>query len=592
MEYRLTEEKDLGAVMEIIRDAQGTLKDAGVDQWQDGYPTKEQIRGDIMRGESRVWEENGEIVGTSMLTFTGEESYEVLTGGEWLTKEKNYGTIHRIAVRSSLRRKGIAGRMLQAMEKECREKGVYSLRIDTHQDNKPMRAWLTKNRFFQCGDITLKSTGAPRIAYEKELLRDEDYESFLQILREELVPAMGCTEPIAIAYGAARARKILGKMPEEVLIEASGNIIKNVKSVVVPNTGGLKGIEAAAAAGIVAGREELVLEVLSQVNDGERQSIRDFLTKTRMRVVPTEGDEIFDIWVHLSAGDDYVTLRIAKFHTNIVFVEKNKKVLFKAGENSENQEGIGDRSRLNVRRILEFVETVDPEALAPMVGRQIETNMAIANKGIETPYGANIGKVIQKYDGQNVRAMAKAMAASGSDARMSGCEMPVIIVSGSGNQGMTASIPVVVYAKSLDAGREKTLRAVALSDLLTIHLKTGIGRLSAYCGAVSAGCSSGAAIAWLHGEGYRGISHTLVNALAVVSGIVCDGAKPSCAAKIAAAVDAGILGYHMFMEGQQFRDGEGIICKGVENTIQNVSRLGHEGMRETDKEIIRIMTGV
>lgn len=590
MNYRCTEEKDLKAVMEIIADAQKRLHEAGIDQWKNGYPTEEQIRADMEKGESRVWEEDGEILGTAMLTLNGDASYDEIRDGEWLSKGESYGTIHRIAAKEN--RQGIAGKLLQAMEAECREKGVFYLRADTHEDNEPMRSWLVKNRFFSCGNITLKETGEPRAAYEKELLKDEDYDNFIQILKEELMPAMGCTEPIAIAYGAAKARAILGKMPEKVLIEASGNIIKNVKSVVVPNTGGLKGIEAAAAAGIAAGEEDLVLEVLSRVTDEGRAAIRSFMENAEMKVVPANTDEIFDIWVHLTAGEDKVTLRIAKFHTNIVLVEKNGDVILKSGESEETTQGLGNRGRLNVRRIVEFIETVDVERTRPMIERQINTNIAIAQTGIETPYGANIGKVIKKYDGENVRSMAKAMAASGSDARMSGCEMPVIIVSGSGNQGITASVPVVVYAKELNAGEEKMLRAVALSDLLTIHLKTGIGRLSAYCGAVSAGCSSGAAISWLHGEGYRGIAHTLVNALAIVSGIVCDGAKPSCAAKIAAAVDAGILGYHMFLEGQQFRSGEGLILKGVEATIQNISRLGSEGMRETDKEIIRIMTGM
>ena len=591
MGFRKANDKDLPAIMTIIQEAKESLRIAGVDQWQAGYPNEESIRGDIERGESWIFEENGEGVGTAMVSFAGEKSYDVIYDGEWLTLEKNYGVIHRIAVKNQWRQKGIAGKMLAEVERMCRERGVYDLRIDTHQDNVPMNTWLIKNRFFQCGTIVLSYSGEKRIAYEKELLKESDYQNFLQILKEELVPAMGCTEPIAIAYGAARARKILGKMPDKVLVEASGNIIKNVKSVVVPNTGGLKGIEAAAAAGIVAGNDELALEVISVVGENGRQEIRKFLDTVPIRVVPAEIGEIFDIWIHLTAGEDRVTLRIAKFHTNIVLIEKNGETLFRSGETGGESAGdTSDRGALSVRKILEFVETVDVEQLIPTVKRQIDTNLAIARTGIDKPYGANIGKVILKYDGQDVRCRAKAMAAAGSDARMSGCEMPVIIVSGSGNQGMTASLPVIVYAMELKVPEETMIRAVALSDLITVHLKTGIGRLSAYCGAVSAGCSSGAAIAWLHGEGYRGIAHTLVNSLAVVSGIVCDGAKPSCAAKIAAAVDAGILGYHMFLEGQQFRGGEGIVRKGVEATIENISRLGSEGMRETDKEIIRIMT--
>lgn len=423
-------------------------------------------------------------------------------------------------------------------------------------------------------------------------LETKEYENYLQILKEELVPAMGCTEPIAIAYGAAKARKILGRRPEKVFIEASGNIIKNVKSVVVPNTNGLKGIEAAAAAGIVAGDDTLILEVISKVDDKDRTEIREFLNTATIEVMPAETNEIFDIWIHLTAGEDQVTLRIARYHTNVVLIKKNDEILLDVLEMEEKSGEIEDtdKKRMTVEKILEFIETVDLEKLRPIILKQIQVNMEIARQGMAESYGANIGKVINRHGGDTIAVRAKAMAAAGSDARMSGCEMPVIIVSGSGNQGMTASVPVVVYAEELKVGQEKMIRAVALSDLLTIHLKTGIGRLSAYCGAVSAGCSSGAAIAWLHGEGYRGVAHTLVNALAIVSGIVCDGAKPSCAGKIAVAVDAGILGYHMFLEGQQFRDGEGIIKKGVEATIQNVNRLGCEGMRETDKEIIRIMT--
>ena len=420
---------------------------------------------------------------------------------------------------------------------------------------------------------------------------DECYQTYLQILKEELVPAMGCTEPIAIAYGAAKAREILGEIPDEVLLEVSGNIIKNVKSVVVPNTGGMKGMEAAAAAGIVAGQADLVLEVISRVTEEERAAIAEFLRTAKITVRPCQGSEIFDIWLTLTHGEDSVTLRIARYHTNIVYVEKNGKVLYKAGEGESKIENLTDRNLLNVKDILEFAETADIEDLRPIIQRQIDTNMAIAREGMKSGYGANVGKVLMKYDGEKTSCKARAMAAAASDARMSGCELPVIIVSGSGNQGITASVPVVVYGQEMKASEERMIRGVALSDLLTIHLKDGIGRLSAYCGAVSAGCASGAAIAWLEGQGYEGISHTLVNALAVVSGIVCDGAKPSCAAKIAEAVNTGILGYHMFLEGQEFRGGEGIVTKGVEATIANVSRLGREGMKETDKEIIRIMTG-
>lgn len=425
------------------------------------------------------------------------------------------------------------------------------------------------------------------------LKTDSRYHHFVQILREELVPAMGCTEPIAIAYGAAKAREILGCMPESVLVEASGNIIKNVKSVVVPNTGGLKGIEAAAAAGVVAGRAERILEVISDVTDEQKADIRAFLNQREVCVAPAEGDVVFDIIITLRAGESWVRLRIADYHTNIVSIERNGESLLSRGKVSEAAEadGLTDRSCLSVEAIVEFAEGCALEDVRSLVQRQIDYNYAIAEEGLKNNWGANICKVLRDNYGSDVKMRARYMAAAGSDARMSGCEMPVIIVSGSGNQGITASVPVIEYAKELKVNQDTMVRAVLLSDLLTIHMKTGIGRLSAYCGAVSAGCAAGAAIAWLNGGGFAEVAHTLVNALATISGMICDGAKPSCAAKIAAAVDAGILGWNMYRSGQQFRGGEGIVTKGVERTIDNIGRLGRFGMRETDREIIRIMTG-
>lgn len=425
------------------------------------------------------------------------------------------------------------------------------------------------------------------------LKTDPRYHHFVQILREELVPAMGCTEPIAIAYGAAKAREILGCTPDTVLVEASGNIIKNVKSVVVPNTDGLKGIEAAAVAGIIAGKPEKILEVISEVADDQKQEMRDYMASHTIKVAPAEGDVVFDIVITITAGEDKVRLRIMDYHTNIVLIERNGEILLERGKVSESAEadGLTDRSCMSVEGIVDFVGTCDLEDVREMVERQIEYNYAIAEEGMKNSWGANIGKVLKEYYGDDIKIRARYMAAAGSDARMSGCEMPVIIVSGSGNQGITASVPVIEYAKELGVSHDDMVRAVLLSDLLTIHLKTGIGRLSAYCGAVSAGCGAGAAISYLNGGSFTDVAHTLVNALATVSGMICDGAKPSCAAKIAAAVDAGLLGWHMYRSGQQFRGGEGIVTKGVEATIINIGRLGRLGMRETDKEIIRIMTG-
>lgn len=424
------------------------------------------------------------------------------------------------------------------------------------------------------------------------LSSDPRYGNYLKILQEELVPAMGCTEPIAIAYGAAKARELLGVLPESVLVEASGNIIKNVKSVVVPNTNSLKGIEAAAAAGIVAGQSDKILEVISEVTPAQRTEIRAYLADHPIVVKPAEGDKVFDILITLRAGNNHVKLRISDYHTHIVYIEKNGEVLFQSGEvlSDSARDMLTDRSCLSVEGVLDFASTCNLEDVRALIERQIDYNYAIAEEGMRHSWGANIGSVLKEHYGVGIYSRARYMAAAGSDARMSGCEMPVIIVSGSGNQGITASVPVVEYAKELNVSRDQMVRAVLLSDLLTIHLKTGIGRLSAYCGAVSAGCSAGAAIAYLHGGGFREIAHTLVNSLAIVSGMICDGAKASCAAKISAAVDAGLVGYSMFRSGQQFRGGDGIVTKGVEETIRNIGRLGRLGMRETDREIIRIMT--
>ena len=421
-------------------------------------------------------------------------------------------------------------------------------------------------------------------------LSPELAELYTAILKAELVPAMGCTEPIAIAYAAAKAHDVLGRMPSAVELTVSNNIIKNVKSVVVPNTGGLKGLEAAVAAGVAAGDASRVLQVISQVDEAGRAAIRRFLQEVPIRVSPAESGEIFDILVELQGGGDRVRVRITSCHTNIVLIEKNGQVIFQGSPQADESHPVG-YDRLNVRDILDFAQTVDLAPLRDTLERQIAYNTAISEEGLTGKWGAAIGKTLLDMYGNDVLVRARAAAAAGSDARMSGCEKPVIINSGSGNQGMTASLPVITYARELGKSHEELLRGLLLSNLLTIHLKTGIGRLSAYCGAVCAGCASGAAVAWLHGGGYQDITHTLVNSLAIASGIICDGAKPSCAAKIACAVDAGLIGWQMYRHGHQFYGGEGIVQKGVEETILSVGRLGREGMRDTDREIIRIMTG-
>lgn len=417
------------------------------------------------------------------------------------------------------------------------------------------------------------------------------YDEYVQILKEELVPAMGCTEPIAIAYAAAVARETLGEMPDRVIVSVSGNIIKNVKSVIVPNTGGQKGIAAAAAAGIMAGDSARKLEVLAAVTPDQAEEMKRYQEVTPIEVEPVDFGHIFDIGVTVFAGEHSAYVRIVDFHTNIVTVKKDdvEQIVENSGCSEELVQTLTDRSVLKVKDILRFADSVDLEDVKPMLSRQVECNMAIAKEGLTNPYGANIGKVLLELYGDDVKIKAKAWAAAGSDARMNGCEMPVVINSGSGNQGITASVPVVIFANELGIDEDRMYRALVVSNLCTIHLKTGIGRLSAYCGAVSAGCGSGAGIAYLLGGGYREVSHTLVNSLAIVSGIVCDGAKASCAGKIASAVDAGILGYHMFLKGNQFIGGDGIVKKGVEKTIASVGRLAHDGMAETDKEIIQLM---
>ncbi len=421
--------------------------------------------------------------------------------------------------------------------------------------------------------------------------QDAKYAAYIQILKEELVPAMGCTEPIALAYGAARAREVLGEMPDRVVVGASGSIIKNVKSVIVPNTDHLRGIPAAAAAGIVAGDADKELEVIASVSSEQTAQMKEFMEQVPIVTEHIDNGITFDIVITLYRGDSYARVRIANYHTNIVLVEKNGEILEKKPVAGESEDGLTDRSLLNMKDILDFAETVDIEDVREVLERQIDYNWAIAEEGIRGNYGANIGSVLLDMEGESVRVRAKAMAAAGSDARMNGCELPVIINSGSGNQGITASVPVIVYAEDRKASHEMLLRALTLSNLTAIHQKTAIGRLSAYCGAVSAGAGAGAGIAYLHGGSYKEIVHTVVNALAIVSGIVCDGAKASCAAKIASAVDAGILGYQMYIRGQQFYGGDGIVTKGVEETLKNVGRLGKEGMKATNEEIIRIMIG-
>ena len=421
-------------------------------------------------------------------------------------------------------------------------------------------------------------------------MKKELYDTYVQILKDELLPAMGCTEPIAIAYAGAIARETLGCIPDRVEIEVSRNIIKNVKSVIVPHTGGLRGIEAAAAAGIIAGDAKRQLEVISSVTEQEIEETRKYLETACLHVDFSKSPLIFDIGITVFHGEDQAYVRIVDYHTNVVTIRHNDQTILSAEITGRTETSMADKSTLTIRDICEFAEIVKIEDVQEILDRQISYNMAIATEGIQNSYGANIGRVLlHTYGEDDVKICAKAMAAAGSDARMNGCELPVVINSGSGNQGITVSVPVITYARELNASEEDLYRALVVSNLSTLHIKEGIGRLSAYCGAVGAGCGAGAGIAWLHGGRYKEIAHTLVNSLAILSGTICDGAKASCAAKIAAAVDAGILGYFMYKDGQQFIDGDGIVKKDVENTIRCVGLLASEGMQETDKEIVHLM---
>lgn len=422
------------------------------------------------------------------------------------------------------------------------------------------------------------------------MLTEEIKRAYFSILKEELVPATGCTEPIALAYAAARMRDILGDRPERVRAEVSGNIIKNVKSVVVPNSGGLKGIRAAIAAGVVAGAAENVLQVISSVPVELHGEIASYRENTPVEIVCADTGRMLDIRLTGWAGEHTATVHIANSHSNIVEEAKDGKVLLQKPVTDSAEDNLTDKSVLNVADILEFANTVDLETAAPLLQKQIDCNTAIAEEGLRGNWGANIGSVLLTEDPGSIKTEAKAWAAAGSDARMSGCELPVVILSGSGNQGITASVPVIRYARSLGVDRDTLYRALLVSDLVTIHQKSGIGRLSAYCGAVSAGVGSGAGIAYLLDGSFEAVAHTIVNAVAIISGTICDGAKPSCAAKIAASVDAGILGYQMYRHHQEFKSGDGIVAKGVDNTIANVGILAQQGMRQTDQTILSIMT--
>ncbi len=419
---------------------------------------------------------------------------------------------------------------------------------------------------------------------------DSRYELYINILKEELVPAMGCTEPICLAYAAAKAREVLGALPDKVDILASGNIIKNVKSVIVPNTNGMKGLKASVAIGVIGGNPEKKLEVIAGVTEEQKKEAKKFLETIPMSIAHIDSKEQLDVTIRLHKNEHFASVRITNFHTNIVHIQKDNEVLFKSDTIATPSKELTDRSILSMEGIYDFANSVDIDDIKDIIGRQLKYNKAISEEGLKNDWGANIGKLLLTHYANNVRIKARAWAAAGSDARMNGCEMPVIINSGSGNQGITASMPVLAYAQEYNIDDDRLYRALVVSNLTAIHQKTMIGRLSAYCGAISAGCAAACGVAYLLGEDLETISQTLSNSLAITSGVICDGAKASCAAKISTAVDSGLMGYYMCKNKKNFCSGDGIVGDGIEKTIKNVGKLASQGMRETDRVIIDIMT--
>lgn len=415
------------------------------------------------------------------------------------------------------------------------------------------------------------------------------YDNYVNILRRELVPALGCTEPIAIAFASAKAVQVLGEFPERIEMDCSGNIIKNVKGVTVPNSDGMKGIDAAAILGAVGGDAEKELEVLEAVTPEHIRRTKELAAQKICTCNLVDGVENLYITARVIKGESSAEVTIVSHHTNVVRVVKNGEVLLDRPVEAESEEAGTDKSKLTVKDILDFADEVDIADIEEVISRQVELNSAIAQEGLDNNYGAQIGKTLMHVWGKSVTTRACARAAAGSDARMGGCSLPVVINSGSGNQGMTVSLPVIVYAEEWEVSREKMYRALVVSNLIAIHQKHYIGSLSAYCGAVSAACGAGAGITYMYGGSYEQVSLTIINTLGNVGGIVCDGAKPSCAAKIASSVDAALIAFHLSLQNKSFLPGEGIIKGDIEETIKSMGYIGRVGMRSTDTEILNVM---
>ena len=422
------------------------------------------------------------------------------------------------------------------------------------------------------------------------------YNEYVTILESELVPALGCTEPIALAYAAAKAKEVLGKMPDHITMRCSGNIIKNVKGVKVPNSGGMKGVEAAAVLGITGGDTSQALEVLEHVTDREIDEAEKLLKAGFCDCVLK--DDVANLYIEAYAvckktEKSEALVVIEDEHTNITHIEKDGQVLFhkEKKEYCQEREKTPDKSLLNLEDIITFANEVQITDVEKVLGRQIKYNTRIAEEGLRNPWGAQVGRVVLEEFGEDVKWRAVAKASAGSDARMSGCALPVIINSGSGNQGMTCSLPVIEFGKELKKSKEEIYRALCVSNLVALNQKKYIGSLSAYCGAVCAAAGAGAGITYLCGGTLEQIENTVVNTIADAGGIVCDGAKPSCAAKISTALQAAILSHKMAMRGLTFARGEGLVMDCPEDTIKAVGYVGRAGMKQTDVEILNLMIG-
>lgn len=417
-------------------------------------------------------------------------------------------------------------------------------------------------------------------------------EQYTAILKSELIKALGCTEPIAVAYAAAKARSVLGTMPDSCVVRCSGNIVKNVKGVTVPNSNGMKGISAAAVLGIVGGDAESELSVLQTVKPEDTETAKKLLTADFCKAELAEGVENLYIDVTVRKGGESAEVLLKERHINIVKIVKNGVTVYENDSKTAEASGafVIDKSTLNVKDIIDYAENAPLSDFAETVKTQIDCNSAIANEGLTKAYGANVGRTLLEYgDGSSVQLRARAYAAAGSDARMSGCPLPVVINSGSGNQGITVSLPIMIYAGHYGISEERMLRALAMGNLLACDQKRHIGNLSAYCGAASAAAGSAGAIAWMLGGDYKVISDTVTNAICTIGGMVCDGAKASCAAKIAAALETALTGYNMALKGRVFAPGEGLVKENVEDTIASVGRMAKTGMKSTDVEILTIM---